>query len=300
MQNYIEKIRIQLKENLLKIMPEAGNFTTPVNGVGIYRRDHPEKTECFFYSPVVTVMVQGHKRSIIGSEEYLYGENKCLIIGLDVPSISYITDASPDKPLLGISVFIDRHLTAQLASENFYTAKPTDTANKTVAVFETDADLLDAFLRLSKLFDAPDQIHIMAPMIIREIHYRLLIGPFGDHLKMINMLGTAVNQVAKAISWLRSNYKKDLYVDELAQQVGMSTSTFFRRFREVTSLSPIQYQKRLRLYEAQRLMMDENMSAGDASASVGYESLTQFSREYKRLFGEPPFRNTNKIRYQPQ
>ena len=136
----------------------------------------------------------------------------------------------------------------------------------------------------------------MAPMILREIHYRLLIGPQGSFLRTVNTFGTQGNQVAQAISWLRNNYKEPVQVDELAKKVNMATSTFHRHFKQLTSLSPLQFQKRLRLYEAQRLMLVENEYAANAGMAVGYESPTQFNREYKRLFGEPPSRNINKVR----
>jgi transcriptional regulator GlxA family with amidase domain len=165
-----------------------------------------------------------------------------------------------------------------------------------MAVVEVDPDVLDAFLRLVELLDRPEQIPVLAPMIIREIHYRLLIGPQGERLRMINTLGTQSNQIARSITWLKENYREPLQVDELARKVNMATSTFHRHFRQVTTLSPLQFQKRMRLFEAQRRMLVENEDASIAALAVGYESPTQFNREYKRQFGEPPHRNVNQIR----
>jgi transcriptional regulator GlxA family with amidase domain len=133
-------------------------------------------------------------------------------------------------------------------------------------------------------------------MIIREIHYRLLIGPQGEHLRMVNTLGTQSNQIARSITWLSDNYKEPLQVDELAKKVNMATSTFHRHFRQVTTLSPLQFQKRIRLFEAQRLMLIENEDAAIAGLAVGYESPTQFNREYKRMFGEPPRRHVSQLK----
>jgi len=149
---------------------------------------------------------------------------------------------------------------------------------------------------LVELLEKPEQIPVLAPLIIREIHYRLLIGAQGERLRMINMLGTQSNQIARTITWLRDNYKEPLQVDELARKVNMATSTFHRHFRLVTTLSPLQFQKRLRLYEAQRLMLVENEDAAIAALAVGYESPTQFNREYKRQFGEPPHRHVSQLR----
>jgi AraC-like DNA-binding protein len=293
-QNDEEGIVNQLKENLLKWMPEEGDYTTPVEGVAVHRRDSDEVMNCFFSQPTVAVVVQGHKRSIIGSEQYTYGTKKCLLIGVDVPIVSYIIKASVERPCMAMTVNIDRYIIASLATE--IPSVAACVSSRAMVTFDADADLLDTFLRLSKLFYKPSQVPFIAPMLLREIHYRLLIGPFGNHLKEINTLGTRSNQIVQAIALLKKDYKHDLFVEELARQVNMATSTFHRYFKEVTTLSPLQYQKRLRLHEAQRLMISENMDVGDAAYSVGYKSVPQFSREYKRLFGESPTRDTKKTR----
>lgn len=160
-----------------------------------------------------------------------------------------------------------------------------------LSIGELDADLLQCFLRLVELLDKPEQIRIRAPMVIREIHYLLLAGPQGESLRQLNTLGTQSNMIAQAISWLKDNYKEPLHVDELARRANMSSSTFHRHFKEITGLSPLQFHKQLRLHEAQRLMVLENRKASSVSLLVGYESDTQFNREYKRLFGEPPYRD---------
>lgn len=219
-----------------------------------------------------------------------------MVTGVDMPAINYVTGASPEKPFLGVFINLDKYLIAQLAADIPPSSRLENGSYKGMAVAEVDPDVLDAFLRLTELLDKPKQIPVLAPMIIREIHYRLLIGPQGERLRMINTLGTQSNQIAKIITWLRDNYKEPVQVDELAGKVNMATSTFHRRFREVTTLSPLQFQKRLRLYEAQRLMLSENEDAATAGLTVGYESPTQFNREYKRLFGGPPYRHVSGLR----
>jgi AraC-like DNA-binding protein len=291
-QNDVDRIVNRLKDNLLKWMPDGGDYTTPIAGVKVHRRDGIEVMNYLSPHPIVAVMVQGHKHSIVGSEKYTCGAKKCLIVGANIPIVSYITEASAERPCMAMVVNIDKYIIANLAME---VSLETDrVSNKTMVIFDADEDLLDAFLRLSKLFYKPSQVQFIAPMLLREIHYRLLIGPFGSHLKEISTLGPQNNRIVQAIALLKKNYKNDLRVEELARQVNMATSTFHRNFKEVTTLSPLQYQKRLRLYEAQRLIVSENMSMGDAAYSVGYESLPQFSREYKRLIGEPPYKNTRK------
>jgi AraC-like DNA-binding protein len=285
-----------LKEKLQRWMPESGRYPTAIEGFTISRRDEANQPETCFYKPLVGVIVQGFKRSIIGSEEYRYGESHCLVAGVDMPSVNYVTVASPEQPFLAMSLILDTYLITQLAAEIAPSSRPGNGSYKGMAVAAVDPDVLDAFLRLVELLEKPEQIPVLAPMIIREIHYRLLIGAQGERLRVVNTLGTQSNQIAKTITWLRDNYKEPLQVDELARKVNMATSTFHRHFREVTTLSPLQFQKRMRLYEAQRLMLAENEDAAIAALAVGYESPTQFNREYKRLFGEPPHRHVSLLK----
>jgi AraC-like DNA-binding protein len=260
------------------------------------RHDAKELENCTIYKPLVAVVVQGSKRSVIGSEEYRYSQNHCLVIGVDIPSANHVLVASPEQPFLAVTLDLDKYLITQLAAEVPPSSRLGNSVYKGMAVAEVDPDVLDAFLRLVELLEKPVQIPVLAPMIIREIHYRLLIGPQGERLRMVNTLGTQSNQIAKTITWLMDNYKEPLHVDELARKVNMATSTFHRHFRQVTTLSPLQFQKRLRLYEAQRLMLAENEDATIAGLAVGYESPTQFNREYKRQFGEPPHRHVSQLR----
>jgi len=291
----LERTKNLLKEKLLRWMPEPGRYPTAVQGLMTSRRNKSTQAESCIYKPLVAVIVQGSKRSIIGSEEYSYGENHCLVTGVDMPSANYVSVASPEQPFLAVALELDKYLITQLAAEIPPSSRPGNNSHKGMAVAEVDPDVLDAFLRLVELLEKPEQIPILAPMIIREIHYRLLIGPQGERLRMLNTLGTQSNQISKTITWLRDNYKGPLRVEELAGKVNMATSTFHRLFRQVTTLSPLQFQKRLRLYEAQRLMLVENEDAALAGLAVGYESPTQFNREYKRLFGEPPHRHVSQL-----
>ncbi|MBP7526733.1 MAG: AraC family transcriptional regulator [Syntrophorhabdaceae bacterium] len=286
-----------LKEKLLRWMPETGRYPTAIDGLMISRRHDPkELDQCVIYRPLVAVIVQGSKRSVIGLEEYRYGENHCLVVGVDIPSSSHVIEASPEKPFLTVTLDLNKYLIAQLAAEVPLSSKIGNGAYKGIAVAELVPEVLDAFLRLVELLEKPERIPALAPMIIREIHYHLLIGPQGEQLRMINTLGTQSNQIAKSITWLKENYKEPLHVEQLARQANMATSTFHHHFKQVTTLSPVQFQKRLRLYEAQRLMLVENEDAGTAAVAVGYESSTQFNREYKRMFGEPPHRHMNRLR----
>ncbi|MCM1512036.1 MAG: AraC family transcriptional regulator [Oxalobacter formigenes] len=283
-------------EKLTGHMAAPGNYPTPIEGLSLHRRDEINIPENCFFNPAITVLVQGRKRTMVGNEEYDYGEGQCLINNLDLPSTNYIYEASPEKPFLVMALSIDKRLAMQLAAEMLPKAKTEICHEKNICIAQADPDVLDAFFRLLELLDKPEQIPVLAPMIIREIHYRILIGPQGGFMRMVNTLGSQSNQIARAINWLKDNYREPLQINELARHVNMATSTFHRHFKQVTTLSPLQYQKRLRLYEAQRLMLVENEYAASACAAVGYESPAQFNREYKRLFGKPPAKDVNYMR----
>jgi AraC-like DNA-binding protein len=284
----------RLKAMLLRRLPPQARITTEIDGLTLSRRDTVNQPESCFYRPTVGVVIQGFKRSIIGNEEYRYGEGWCMTAAVDMPCLNHITVASPEKPFLALSIKLDRYIIAQLMAE-IPLRKSGNGANAAVTVTETRSELLDAFLRLVELLDNPERIPILAPMIIREIHFYLLAGPQGNCLRLVSTQGTQINQIALAVSWLRENYREPLRIDVLAQQVNMAESTFNRHFHRVTTLSPLQFQKRLRLYEAQRLMLTADKDAASAALEVGYESTTQFSREYKREFGDSPYRHVRRL-----
>ena len=283
----------QLKEIILSHAESPGDHQTMVPEMVFHRRDETSKADNCFYKPLASVVVQGYKRSIWGNKEHYYGQGHSVVNGVDMPSASFITEASPARPFLVVSMAIDSQLLASLSAEMPAPPKMAE-SYETVVITKTGPDLLDAYLRLALLLEKPEQIPLLAPLIIKEIHYRLLIGPQGAQLRLVNTLGSQSHQVAQAIYWLKKNYMKPLQVAELAQRVNMATSTFHRHFRNVTTLSPLQYQKHLRPYEAQRPMMVEKADALNACLAVGYESPNQFNREYKRLFGEPPHRDISR------
>ena len=263
-----KRINDRLKELVLRHMPEPGYRQTEIPGLSLSRRLAHDVLENSLYHPCIGVMLQGRKKSVIGTEEYVYGEGQCLVVGVDVPSSFYVMDGTEEAPFLCLSLEVDKFLLARLAAE----VPPTPGSGgeggmKGVSVADVDISVLDAFLRLAELLDKPEQIAVLAPM-----------------------------QIAQAVTWLRDNYRSPLQVEELARRVNMATSTFHRHFKEVTSLSPLQFHKRLRLFEAQRLMLSERVDAASAGLAVGYESPTQFNREYKRLFGEPPHRNITRLK----
>lgn len=292
----LEETNNLMKCKLLQRVPRAGRFETAIPRFYLSRRNHPTDSLPCFYKPLVALIIQGYKCSALGAVELRYGENQTMVTSIDVPCVSRILEAAPETPCLGVLLELDSRLILQLLTE-MKLPPLRNTPHDATAIADTDPLVLDAFLRLTELLDAPEQQTVMAPLIIREIHYRLLAGPLGNYLRMVNTTGTQSNQIARAVSWLKDNFKESLDVDELAGRVNMAPSSFYRHFSKLTSVSPLQYQKRLRLYEAQRLMLVEKLNATDAGYSVGYESPTQFNREYKRLFGNPPRSDIRKIQY---
>lgn len=292
----MESANARLAAKLSRMIPDPGKCATAIEGLLLTRWNDPNQTDVCFYAPAIGVIVQGRKQSVLGSEAFTYGELDCLVNGVDMPSNSKILAASPEKPLLAVSLTIDRQLATELAAEISPVSGAPNGQYPGVSIARVTADVLDAFSRLVDLLDKPEHIPLLAPLLVREIISRVLMGPQGGALRMIYTLGSHGNQVAEAITWLRSHYMRPLRIDALAGRVNMATSTFHRQFKNITSLSPLRFQKCLRLYEAQRLMLAEALDANNAARAVGYDNVQQFNREYKRLFGEPPHRNIKKIR----
>lgn len=286
-----EELNEVLKEKMLRWLPQQSRLETGVPGLALSRYDEETSAAKCFYYPIAALVVQGFKRSMIGNQEANYGERYCMVVGVDMPGVFHITHASPQEPFLSLSIRLDRHIIAQLITEMPSIVTSQATPPNPVAISEVGEELLEAFIRLVDLLNTPSRIPIFAPMILREIHFHLLSGSQGGCLRLFSTSGTQASQVAQAISWLRENYVQPLHIEELARRVNMAPSTFHRHFRQVTSLSPLQFQKRLRLYEAERLMLVEGKDASTAAILVGYESGSQFNREYKRQFGAPPRRD---------
>lgn len=283
MNNRIEHI----KDKVLQIVTQADLMDSSINGFRFFRRNEPTSTQCCFYKPMAILVLQGKKQTNLGSEAFTYTAGQCVVAGVDIPSAGRIIEATPDKPFLTLIVELNHHLIAELLPD-IPDIEKTANSQRGMGIMSASDNLLDAFERLLNIEQTPEQHKVMAPMILKEIHYILLTSPIGSLLRAVYTNGTQSNQIAKAISWLRENYKKPLKIVDLAQSANMTESTFYRHFNKVTSLSPIQYQKRLRLYEAQRLMLIEDMDASAAGFAVGYDNEAQFSREYKRMFGLPP------------
>lgn len=292
----IAQLNDELKQKLLRYLKTPCIYPTAIEGFHLVRREHAGSPENCFEKPLAGLVIQGAKHSLMGGREYVYTENQSVVAGVDMPISSYVINPTHEKPFLFLYLYLDRQLLSSLALEMKQDIAENSETTTSVSIADADADILEMFLRLLELHEKPEQIPLRAPMMLRELHYLLLISPHGNLLRQLNTPGTQNNQVVQAINWIRENYKVQMRVESLARQVNMSTANLHRHFKLLTGISPLQYQKQLRLYEAQRLMLVENERASSAALNVGYESVTQFNREYKRVFGEPPLRDMTRRR----
>lgn len=266
----------------------TNKFETPIAGLTLHRWDSPTPPTSYILDASLCMIAQGKKQVILGEETYTYDAHHFLFTAIDLPIISQIIEATPDQPYLGVILKLDPYLLAQLMLEAHISFQANDNDRKGVAIGEATTEINNAFIRLLDLLASPDDIPILSPLILKEILYRLMMSPQGNRLKRIAATGTAGHRIVKAIDWLKNNFAKPFQVEELATKMGMSASSFHQHFKDITSMSPLQYQKRIRLTEARRLLITTNSDISTASMQVGYESLSQFSREYKRFFGTPP------------
>ena len=275
---------------------KSDRVETAVPGLILARRVQPSEPISILYEPRICVIAQGAKRVQLGDDAYVYDAHHFLLTSVDLPTFVQVIKASPEKPYLGLVLHINQREISQLMVDSNLPPPRPQQSSRGMATGEVTLPLLAAFQRLIDLLDEPKDIPILAPIIEREIFYRLFIGDQGVRLRQIAAAGSQSNQIARTIDWLKGNFTKPLRIDDLAAQVNMSTSTFHHHFRQVTAMSPLQYQKWLRLNEARRLMLAEDQDATTAAFQVGYESPSQFSREYSRLFGAPPLRDITILR----
>jgi AraC-like DNA-binding protein len=269
---------------------------TNIPGLTIFRKSKTTQPYSGMYPPCICLAVQGAKRAVLERNEYVYDARHYLITPINLPTVVQILEASQEKPYLGLVLDLDLRTLAELMLDSALPQPQTQQPGHAMATGRVTPELLNAFKRLVDLIDEPKDIPILAPVIKREIFYRMLTGDQGARLRQMASAGSQGNRIAQAIDWLKENFTQPLRIDALASQVNMSTSTFHHHFMSLTAKSPLQYQKWLRLNEARRLMLTENQDATTAAFEVGYESPSQFNREYSRLFGAPPLRDITSLR----
>ncbi len=287
--------RRALAKHIYRWTDKAHRLETDIPGLLLVRYEAPTEPMNGVYEPSICLVVQGAKQVILEEEEYIYDANHYLITSVGLPVVANVVEASREVPLLGMVLRVDLRIVAQLMVDSGLPVVNTKQSGRGMAISEVSLPLLGAFQRLAELMDHPEDIPILAPLLQKEILYRILVGEQGPRLRQIASSGSHGSQIAQAMDWLRDNYAQQLKVENLARQIGMSTSTFHHHFRAMTAMSPLQYQKKMRLLEARRLMLTEQQDATSAAIRVGYESPSQFSREYRRQFGAPPLRDIKKL-----
>ncbi|MZQ81082.1 helix-turn-helix domain-containing protein [Paenibacillus sp. 5J-6] len=248
------------------------------------------------HEPSICIVAQGTKVVILGEECYKYGPSSYLVVSLVSPVSAQVIQATPDAPYLCIQLKFDPKDVLSLMNVSDQPLAAKGDSQRALFVDKTKTSLLDAVIRLVRLLDNPEDVSVLSPLIIREILYRILNGGQGNALKQIAMSGSSSNRIANVVQQIKQNYTTPLRIEELASIANMAPSSLHRHFKKVTTMSPLQYQKQLQLQEARRILLSESADAADVAFQVGYESPTQFSREYTRLFGLPPISDIKRLR----
>jgi AraC-like DNA-binding protein len=287
--------REELVERIARVLPADGTLDVSAS-LRLARSSKPTEPIHSLYQPAFCVVAQGRKQALLGEEVFRYDPGQYLIYTVDLPLTFQVKEASQERPYLGVRLNLDPSLVASVMMESGLEPKKGDGSLKAMDVSPLDANLLDAVVRLIRLVDAPVESRLLAPLIVREIVFRLLVSGQGARLSHLLTAGKDTQRITKAIGHLRENFDQQLRMDDLAHELGMSVSGFHHHFKSVTAMSPLQFQKQIRLQEARRLMLGEDLDAASAGYRVGYEDPAYFSREYKKLFGAPPQRDIAQLR----
>jgi len=290
------ELRRVLANSIAARARSAGEHPTMIPGLTLFRRTEPSPCYRATYEPSLNVFAQGRKLINLGGTEYVCDGSSFLLSSIDVPVQSQIVEASEDLPLLAMLLRLDMPTVGEVLSREDLPEPEGPSDRHGLAVGETTAGLLGACIRFIEILDTPEDIPFLSPLIQREIIYRVLRTPQGARLRAIATRGDLSHRTARAIAWLKANYTKPLRLEELADVARMGVSTLHHQFRALTAMSPLQYQKQLRLQAARQRMLMEGIDVTSAAYEVGYESISQFSREYSRFFGQPPMRDVKALR----
>jgi AraC-like DNA-binding protein len=295
-EKWVQSNRQELLERMARALPEDG-AREALDGLFLARLTKPMESTLALYQPAFCFVVQGGKQVLVGEEVLWYDPGHYLLFTVDLPVIFRVEEASEGKPYFGLRLDLDPALVASVMMEAGAETRKGDASVKAIGVNPVDGDLLDAVVRLVRLVGKPSEQRILAPLIKREIVYRLLAG--GEGARLGHLVASSrgdTRRISRAIGQVREHYNEPLKIDEIARELGMSISGFHHHFKSVTSMSPLQFQKQIRLQEARRLMLGENLDAASAGHRVGYEDPAYFSRDYKKLFGVPPQRDIARLR----
>ena len=288
--------REELAERVGRVVREEGTFDL-AGGLRLLRASSPTELEHGISFPAFCVVAQGSKEVLLGDDVYRYDANNYLVTAAALPIASRITEASKERPYLGVVLGLDPALVGSVMVEAGHPAPGDRAAVRAFDVSPLDTGLLDAILRLVALLEAPaEEARFLRPLVTREIVFRLLEGEQGGRLRQTAALGGHAHRIAGALQRLREDFDRPLRIEDIARDAGMSVSGFHHHFKAITAMSPLQFQKRMRLQAARRLMLGEGLDAAGAGHRVGYSDASQFTREYKRLFGAPPMRDAERLR----
>jgi AraC-like DNA-binding protein len=291
----IQANREELLERIARAMHEDGTIE-PLPGILLGRRSVPLEPLHGVLKATLCVIAQGSKEVLLGDSRYVYDPAHYLLATVELPSVTQVLEASKEKPYFSFRLELSPALVSAVMVETGYASVPGRADVRAVDVSPLDVNLLDAVVRLVRLLDSPGEVRVLMSLITREIIYRLLIGDQGGRLRHLALLGGYTPDIAKAVERLRQNFDQPIRIEDLADELGMSVSGFHHHFKEVTAMSPLQFQKQLRLQEARRLMLGEDLDAASAAYRVGYNDASHFNREYKSVFGDPPMRDVQRLR----
>ncbi len=288
--------REELVERIARTIREDGTVQ-PLQGLHLYRHSRPLEPVYSVVEPSLCVVAQGSKEFLLGDSRYRYDPLHYLLVTVDLPNVGHVLEATKERPYLGLRLDLTPALISSVMLEADHTSPLPGPADcRAIDVSPLTASMLDATLRLVRLVEAPDEARILMPLITRELVYRLLMGEQGARLRHLALMGGHTHRIASAIERLRHDFDQPLRIELVARELGMSVSSLHHHFKAVTALSPLQYQKRVRLLEARRLMLDEDLDAASAALRVGYRDASHFNREYKSLFGAPPIHDVQRLR----
>jgi AraC-like DNA-binding protein len=274
----------------------ADGTVQPMPGLHLYRHSVPLEQVYSMVEPSLCVVAQGSKEFLLGESRYRYDPFHYLLVTVDLPNVGQVLEASKERPFLSLRLELPSTLVSAVMVEAGLASPPGPAEVRAITVSPLEVDLPDAAVRLIRLLETPANAPVLLPLYTREIVYRLLVGEQGARLRHLALLGGATTRIARAIERLRHDFDQPLRIEQLAQELGMSVSGLHHHFKAVTAMSPLQYQKRLRLLEARRLLLGEDLDATRAAYRVGYQDISHFNREYKSLFGVPPMRDVHRLR----
>jgi AraC-like DNA-binding protein len=296
MSTQIDKQRVELTQLIESHTGNDGIHPTPIPSLSFTRFSNLIGPSYGVYKPSLCIIVQGGKEVFLAQESYVYGPADYLVASVNLPITGQVTEASPEVPYLALKLEFTPSEILEVLREFQMGVDKKENAKRGMYVSKIEPSLLDAVTRLARLLDTPKDIKVLAPLIVKEIIYRVLQGEHGGMLKQTAIEGSSSHLISDVIAHIMDNYEKSIRIEELAEIANMSVSSLHRHFKEVSAMSPIQYQKRLRLQEARSLLLSESADAADVSFRVGYESPSQFSREYSRMFGLPPKEDINRLK----